>query len=162
MKSLRLAKSGQHVGMELVVGRVCWVRWVTQHCGDVLAWDRAWMRGLQRPAAHSLAMKCLKKDEMLWANLWHLSSLCQQISAQSDGAAPARSPHLCCCWCINPTSRSFLDHPSRDKDFYLWKRLWWNTARADIQEGTSSFPYCSALGAGREWRQMCQEGLSCL
>lgn len=130
------------------MGRVCWVRWVTQHCGDVLPRERAWMRGLQGPAAHSLAMKCLEKNEMLWGNLWHLNSLSQQISARSDGAAAAQSPRLCSCQWINPTWKSCLDHPSRDKDLYLQKRLWWNTPRINVQEGTSSFPYCSAPGAG--------------
>lgn len=35
MKSLRLARLEQHVGMEVLMGRVSWVRWVTQHYGDV-------------------------------------------------------------------------------------------------------------------------------
>lgn len=123
---------------------------------------RAWMRGLQGPAAHSLAMKCLEKGEVLWGNLWCLNSLYQQVSAQSDGAAPGQElwnctrtkPHLSSCWWLNPTSITCLDHLIKENDLYLQKRLWWNIPKLNVQEGTSAFSSCSAPGAERGRRGM--------
>lgn len=69
------------------------------------------MRGLQSPAAHgqlSPAMKCLKKDEVVWGNLWQssTSALCvsNMCPVRSSCSRAGAAVGLLSCPSIKPMS----------------------------------------------------------